>query len=80
LKNGGLLVFSQKRSHVILAIMVFFLGALALFVGSTAAGLYPPDEVDGLSAKGVENLKKYLVKNPIPGNCTFENAVHRKEW
>jgi len=56
------------------------LGALALFTGAATAGIYPPDAVDDLSAKGMENLKKYVANNPIPGNCTLENAVHRKEW
>ena len=55
-------------------------GLFALFSGSVTASLYAPDLVDGLAAKGLKNIKKYVAKNPINGNCTIENAVYRQEW
>ena len=54
--------------------------ALALLVGFATAKPFPPDLVAPLAVKGMENLRKFVAKNPIRGNCTLENAAIRKEW
>jgi hypothetical protein len=56
--------------------------ALALFVGLSAAAIYPPDVVDRLADLGISKLKDYLAKNPTAakGGCTLETAAKRKEW
>jgi len=56
------------------------IGAVALFASVTTANPFPPDPVAPLAAKGMENLKKFVAKNPARGNCTLENAAIRKEW
>jgi len=55
------------------------LGALFPLIGLSNAGAYPPDVVDKLAQDSLPKLKEYLAKNP-QGNCTYENAVKRREW
>jgi len=59
---------------------LLLIGALALFVSVATAKPLPPDLVAPLAAKGMENLRKFVAKNTLRGNCTLENAAIRKEW